>query len=138
MYMYTHETSINFFWYCHYLFPHISILLKNWSFNWFFFHLTAEEDLEFVRKLEDIDVKEIPGTALFECEVNKVSTVAEWFFNNQPLTASDKYEMESKGVIHRLKVKDVDGRDEGDYKVAVRGKTSEAGLFVEGVYFVIC
>lgn len=64
--------------------------------------------------------------------------MAEWFFNNQPLTASDKYEMESKGVIHRLKVKDVDGRDEGDYKVAVRGKTSEAGLFVEGVYFVIC
>ncbi|KAK7507540.1 hypothetical protein BaRGS_00001475, partial [Batillaria attramentaria] len=93
--------------------------------------LVEEEEVEFVRKLEDIDVLEIPGTVTFECEVNKVNTVAEWFFKEQPITASDKYELESKGVIHRLTIKEVDGRDEGDYKVVVKGKKSEAGLFVE-------
>ena len=98
----------------------------------FGFLLSVEEDVEFVRKLEDIDVVEIPGTALFECEVSRLNTVAEWFCNNKPITASDKYELESKGVIHRLTIKDVDGKDEGDYKVVVKGKTSEAGLFVEG------
>ena len=99
---------------------------------YFGFLLSVEEEVEFVRKLEDIDVVEIPGTALFECEVSRLNTVAEWFCNNKPITASDKYELESKGVIHRLTIKDVDGKDEGDYKVVVKGKTSEAGLFVEG------
>lgn len=102
------------------------------------FLLSVEEEVEFVRKLEDIDVVEIPGTALFECEVSRLNTVAEWFCNNKPITASDKYELESKGVIHRLTIKDVDGKDEGDYKVVVKGKTSEAGLFVEGEQLIFC
>ena len=89
-----------------------------------------------MRKLEDVDVFEIPGTATFECEVSRVNTVAEWFCNNKPITAGDKYELESKGVIHRLTIKEVDGKDEGDYKVVVKGKTSEAGLFVEGQHLI--
>ena len=108
---------------------------------YFGFLLSVEEEVEFVRKLEDIDVVEIPGTALFECEVSRLNTVAEWFCNNKPITASDKYELESKGVIHRLTIKDVDGKDEGDYKVVVKGKTSEARLFVEGeqlIFFWDC
>lgn len=100
-------------------------------------HLSLEEEVDFIRKLEDIDVFEIPATVTFECEVSKLNTIAEWFFNDKPITASDKYEFESKGVIHRLTVKDIDGRDEGDYKVVVKGKTSIAGLFVEGMFFSV-
>lgn len=96
--------------------------------------ISTEADVEFVRKLEDIDMKEIPSTVTFECEVSRLNTVAEWFVNDKPITASDKYEMESKGVIHRLTIKDADDKDEGDYKVVVKGKKSEAGLFVDGEY----
>ena len=96
------------------------------------FSFAAEAEMTFIRPLEDITVKEIPGTATFECEVSLLKTVAEWSINGKNITANDKYELESKGVIHRLIIKNVDGKDEGDVKIVVKGKKSEAKLFVHG------
>jgi hypothetical protein len=118
------------------------IIISSIAITFPLFSPKTEADVEFIRKLEDVDVTEIPGTAVFECEVSRLHTTAQWFCNNQPITASDKFETESKGVIHRLTIKEVDGKDEGDYKVVVKSKSSEAGLFVEGDllsgYLVVC
>ncbi|KAJ8319891.1 hypothetical protein KUTeg_001478 [Tegillarca granosa] len=90
-----------------------------------------EEPIDFVRKLEDIDVNEIPGEATFECEITKDNITAKWFKDGKPIQPGDKYKMVSEGTIHRLVVSDVDSEDEGDYMVVLRGKKSEAELVVE-------
>ncbi|KAH9498303.1 hypothetical protein Btru_006488 [Bulinus truncatus] len=90
-----------------------------------------ETELEFVRPLESITITEIPKTLTFECEVSKVNVPAKWYHNGQLLSPSDKLEFFGKGVIHRLTIKDADGRDEGEYVIQVKDKKSEAKLTVE-------
>ncbi|CAH1802739.1 unnamed protein product, partial [Owenia fusiformis] len=89
-----------------------------------------EEPVEFIRKLEDQDVTEIPGTATFECELSKEVPV-QWFRHDKPITAGDKYDIIAEGRVHRLIVKNVNGDDEADFHVTARGKKSTAGLFIE-------
>lgn len=94
--------------------------------------LYAETELEFIRPLEDITITEIPKTLTFECEVSKVNIPAKWYHNNNLITASDKHEFFGKGVIHRLTIINADGKDEGEYRIEVKNKKSEAKLSVEG------
>ncbi|KAK3083483.1 hypothetical protein FSP39_023775 [Pinctada imbricata] len=91
-----------------------------------------EEKIEFIRKLEDIEVKEIPCSTIFECELSKPDMPAKWFLDGKPLTEGDKYKMTVDGAVHRLQIDDIDGEDEGDYSIVVRGKKSEGELIVEG------
>ncbi|GFO38541.1 titin, partial [Plakobranchus ocellatus] len=90
-----------------------------------------ETDLEFIRPLEDINITEIPKTLVFEAEVSKINVPAKWYHNEKLISADDKHEIFGKGVIHRLTIKDADGKDEGSYKVVVKDKTSEAKLTVQ-------
>ena len=96
----------------------------------------ADLELDFIRNIQDIELKKIPSSAVFECEVNKVNTECVWFFHDLPLLPENKYQMESRGVIHRLILKDVDWKDEGDFKIAVMGKTSQARLSILGMVTV--
>lgn len=88
--------------------------------------------MEFVRKLSDVEVKEIPSTVTFQCELSKPDMVAKWFRDGKPLGESDKYQMVVDGTVHKLVITDVDGEDEGDYSIVARGKKSEGELIVEG------
>lgn len=92
--------------------------------------------MEFVRKLSDVEVKEIPSTVIFECELSKPDMVAKWFRDGKPLGESDKYQMVVDGTVHKLVITDVDGEDEGDYSIVARGKKSEGELIVEGNFSV--
>lgn len=92
--------------------------------------------MEFLRKLSDVEVKEIPSTVTFECELSKPDMVAKWFRDGKPLGESDKYQMVVDGTVHKLVITDVDGEDEGDYSIVARGKKSEGELIVEGNFSV--
>lgn len=85
-----------------------------------------------MRPLSDIDVGQIPGSATFECELDKADVPVKWYRDNKVLTPSDKYIMMDEGAVHKLEVKDIDGEDEGLYSVIAKGQKSEASLFVEG------
>lgn len=106
-------------------------LYKNKISTLFYFYI-LEEVVEFVRKLSDVEVKEIPSTVTFECELSKPDMVAKWFRDGKPLGESDKYQMVVDGTVHKLVITDVDGEDEGDYSIVARGKKSEGELIVEG------
>lgn len=53
------------------------------------------------------------------------------------LKASDKYVIDSKGPVHTLTIKEVDGRDVGLYSASCKNKTTEAKLSVEGMYYKV-
>jgi hypothetical protein len=97
-----------------------------------YFVLFLETPLAFIRKLSDIDVGELPGTATFECELNKDNVAVKWYRDNKSLVPNKKYKMIDEGPVHKLQVNDIDGEDEGKYWVIADGLKSEASLFVEG------
>ena len=68
----------------------------------------------------------------FECELSKPDIVASWLRDGKPLPEGEKYKTVVEGPTHRLVISDVDGEDEGDYSIVVRGKKSEGELIVEG------
>ncbi|XP_053390326.1 uncharacterized protein LOC123543434 [Mercenaria mercenaria] len=93
---------------------------------------TAEDQkpLEFIRNLKDQHVEEKPCTVVFECELNKMSTV-QWFYNNHQIVSSDKYVVLDKGRIYTLRIMDVGDKDEGKYCIVVNGQKSEASIIIE-------
>ena len=92
----------------------------------------SETGVEFVRKLSDVNVDEIPGTATLECELSRDDVPVKWYRDNTALLPSNKYKMIDEGPVHKLKITDVDGEDEGPYAVVAKGQKSEASVFVEG------
>lgn len=77
----------------------------------------------------------IPDTITFECEISDAGATVEWLKGDRPLKKSDKYEPTAEGAIRRLVIKDVDGKDAGDYSVVFKNKTSKGTLTVEGKPF---
>ena len=90
------------------------------------------EDLQFLRPLEDQEVKEVPGTATFECEISKPGLPAQWFRAGKPIKAGDKYTMTEKNGVHTLVVKKVTPDDEAEYSVKIREVSTAAKLTVAG------
>lgn len=62
--------------------------------------------------------------------------VVKWFRDGKFLGESDKYQMVVDGIVYKLVIIDVDGEDEGDYSIVVRGKKLEGEFIVEGNFFV--
>lgn len=85
-----------------------------------------------MRPLEDQEVREIPGTAVFECEISKANMKAEWQRAGKVISAGDKYEMSVEGGVHKLIVHNVDDLDEDNYTVVIRDVQSTAKLTVIG------
>jgi rRNA maturation protein Nop10 len=80
-----------------------------------------EEPVVFVRKLEDLTVTELPDKAKFECELNKSFVNAKWYRNGKELAPDDpKYDFGREGPRHFLYVKDVAGKDEGEYTIVLQ------------------
>lgn len=95
----------------------------------------AEKPIEFIKKLADTEVGEIPGTATLECELSQEGVPVKWYHDNTVLAPSNKYKMIDEGTIHKLEISDIDGEDEGKYSVIAKGQKSEASLFVEGTFY---
>ena len=95
----------------------------------------SEKPVEFIKKLSDVEVGQIPGTATLECEISEEGVPVKWYRDNKVLSPSNKYKMIDEGTVHKLEISDVDGEDEGKYSVIAKGQKSEASLFVEGRCF---
>jgi titin len=104
--------------------------------NLFFFRI--EQPIIFRRPLRSQVIEESSSAsstnAVFECELNKPLKQMLWFKSNvQHIIPSDKYQIESfaNGHIHRLTVRDVILRDDGEYTASTGLNTSQARLTVE-------
>ena len=100
--------------------------------TYFYSYIFAEKPVEFIRKLSDVEVGEIPGTATLVCELSEDGVPVKWYRDNTVLAPSNKYKMIDEGTVHKLVISDVDGEDEGLYAVIAKGQKSEASVFVEG------
>ena len=56
----------------------------------------------------------------------------QWYKEEQPIRKGHKYDIMSQGKIHRLDVRDVDGKDEGEYSIIAKNNRSRASLLVQG------
>jgi len=97
-----------------------------------------EQPIIFRRPLRSQVIEEsssaVSTTAVFECELNKPLKQMLWFKSNvQHLIPSDKYQIESfgNGLIHRLTIRNVILRDDGEYTASTGLNTSQAKLTVE-------
>jgi hypothetical protein len=112
--------------------------IKIFYFYFFFWILILEQPIIFRRPLRSQIVEEssstISNNAIFECELNKPLKQMLWFKSNvQHLIPSDKYQIESfaNGLIHRLTIRNVILRDDGEYTASTGLNTSQAKLTVE-------
>ena len=86
--------------------------------------------MTFIRELADVKVTKLPTSVTFECEVNKPHMPAQWFKGNEPIKRSEKYTVEAIGNVHKLIIKDVEGKDECDYSVHIKSSRSTANLSI--------
>lgn len=96
--------------------------------------MIAAAPSEFVRELEDVELKDVGLEAVFECEVSKPDIKAEWFKSDKPIKASDKYKMASKNGKHTLTISDCQADDVANYTVKLNGMSSTAKLTITGSY----
>ena len=94
--------------------------------------MVAEELVEFLKPLKDVEVKRLPSTVSFDCEVSAANIRVQWLKDDVPITTkkSTKYEAISEGRHHKLIIKDVDGKDEGQYIILAKNNKSKATLSV--------
>ena len=95
---------------------------------WYF----SEEQIEFIRKLEDLIVKELPCKAVFECEVSKSNVPVQWFKEDEPIRKSHKYDVKVDGCVHKLIVKDICEKDEKEYFITAKNNKCSANLEIHG------
>lgn len=85
-----------------------------------------EEPVVFVKKLTDQVCEEVPGKVSFTCELNKPFVKAKWFRNGKELSEDDsKYDFGRDGCRHFLNIKDVTGKDEGEYSIVLQEKSEK-------------
>ncbi len=84
--------------------------------------IVEEEPVVFVRKLEDVTCTELPGKAVFECELNKPFSNVIWLKNGVELYDTTKFKPTQIGTKHYLTISGVEGKDDGDYTIALQGK----------------
>ena len=85
-----------------------------------------EEPVVFVRKLADQVCDEIPGNLKFDCELNKSFVNVKWYHNGKEITADDpKYDFGREGPRHFLHIKEINGKDEGEYTIVVQGPSEK-------------
>ena len=98
-----------------------------------------DEIVDFVKELKDVTITRLPNKAAFECELSKPLAEVTWLKDGQPISKKDKrYDIIAEGTKHKLVVRDLEGRDEGDYKVVAKNNSSKASLAIHGMctYFV--
>ena len=76
-------------------------------------------------------------TATFVCEVSKPNQEAEWFKNGKKIQSNGRVEIQVDETKHLLIIRDALTKDEAEYTVNIKDKSSKGNLFVEGVWLDI-
>lgn len=85
-----------------------------------------EEPVVFVKKLTDVTCNEVPGKVTFSCELNKPFVKAKWYRNGKEISPDDpKYDFGRDHCKHFLNIKDVNGKDEGEYSIVLQDKSEK-------------
>lgn len=93
-----------------------------------------EEPVVFVKKLVDVTCDEVPGKVSFTCELNKPFVKAKWYRNGKEISPDDsKYDFGRDGCRHFLNIKDVTGKDEGEYSIVLQEKSEKKCMAVLAV-----
>ena len=92
----------------------------------------AEEQIEFVRKLEDLVVNQLPCAATFECEISKSNVPIQWFKEDEPIRKGHKYDVIAEGRVHKLVVKDIGEKDEKEFFITAKNSKCSATLSIQG------
>ncbi|VDN35034.1 unnamed protein product [Dibothriocephalus latus] len=94
-------------------------------------------DVEFVRRLEDVDLQELPKDVVYECELSRPGMTVNWLKDGTPVKPNYRctYEVIGEGAqancVHRLTLLNVGPGDQGVYTAQlVNGLTSEAQLSI--------
>ena len=77
--------------------------------------------IDFIRPLSNILVTKVGTDAVFECEISKNNSRVQWLKDGQEIFVNDVYGIEAEGRMHRLNVRGVEGKHQGDYAVIVKG-----------------
>lgn len=83
-------------------------------------HVTVHDKKpEFVRKLQDFEVKE-RESAILEVEITSETADVTWHKDGEQLTdTSDKFVFENQGTVRKLLIRGVSVHDEGEYTCAL-------------------
>ena len=100
--------------------------------------VVTEEEVEFVRHLQDQTVTEIPSVVTLECELSKANVKVQWQRAGQPVTRGAKYDFSADGTVHRMTIRDLHGDDISEYMAIARGKMSKCSLSIQGMSAFWC
>ena len=92
--------------------------------------------MDIIRPLKDHKITSIPDNVTFECEWSVSGLKVEWCKGDREISRSEKYEISCDGGVHRLTIRDVDGRDVADYCCVYKTKSTEGKLEVVGEYYL--
>lgn len=85
---------------------------------------------EFVRKLQDFEVKE-RDVAILEVEINSETADVFWEKDGEKIKPKkNKYEVEKRGNIRKLYIRNTSVHDEGEYKCSLRDDSCTAEVTV--------
>ena len=94
--------------------------------------LTVEEqEIKFVKGLEEHILTELHVQAKFTCELNRNNYPLRWYKANQEINDSKKFKIVINGTQHTLYINDVGPRDIAEYSAKIASKkelTSRANL----------
>lgn len=88
-----------------------------------------EKTPEFLRTLEDLEVKETDQTHL-EVEVSSDTAEVRWLHHGEPITENDRIEFVKEGKIRKLIIYSTTLKDDGDYACQVGEQECSAELTV--------
>ncbi|XP_066264194.1 obscurin-like [Branchiostoma lanceolatum] len=96
-------------------------------------NLFVEAFVDFCPGLEDQYAIEQDAQAQFSCKMTQPDAEATWFWNEQKIEKSEKYEILADGYEHTLIIKDISLKDELSYSCASKHRKTTAKLFVEAL-----
>lgn len=89
-----------------------------------------ESKLEFIRRLQDFEVKE-KEIAILEVELNSERANVNWFKDGQKINETDKrFTLEKEGPIRKLLIRSASIHDEGEYTCALPEEECSAEVTV--------
>ena len=96
----------------------------------------VEEIVNIVKELEDVTINKLSSDVTFTCELNKPNVKVVWSKGKTAIADSEKYTISNIDCNYTLTIRSTEPVDESDYTISVKGKTSTAELFIDGMYLL--
>ena len=92
--------------------------------------VVGDLNVEFIHTLQDRTILE-DQTLVLDCVVNRTDKSINWFFNNQPIQAGTKYDINREKNKLRLVVKNMTLENEGEYMCRVGDVQTKCKVIVD-------